>query len=375
MTRTISIVAAAFSLTAVSYGLTRFSYGLLLPSIRADLNLNATAAGWIGGVAFALYCIGVILAFALVDRFGERRISMSAGLFAVGAMATAAASSSGWHIGLAMAIGGLSTGLTSPPLAAAVARVLHQSAQVRANGIINAGTAVGIVISGAAAIAFAENWRELYVGFASLGVLTTFWLWWAMPPQENEKATVTFSWRDIRATGAIGLTASAFLAGFASTAVWTFGANIMTDEFGFSSYQVALGWIILGSVGIGGSMTGLLSQHFGLRVVHRLSIGMMSLAILMFAAAKFHASLVFIALGLFGVAYIITTGALLLWGIVIYSRHPALGLGVPFLVVAVGQTAGAPFFGMMWENYGVVSALMVFAAIMASGARFSVTKR
>jgi predicted MFS family arabinose efflux permease len=367
------MVSAAFSLTALTYGLARFAYGLLLPSIRAELNLSATAAGWIGGIAFASYCLGVVLAFALVDRLGERRISMSAGLFAAGAMVTAAASSSGWHIGFAMAVGGLSTGLTSPPLASAVARTLQQTAQARANGIINAGTAVGIVISGAAAIAFAGNWRKLYVGFACLGLLITFWLWWAMPPQPQHKRrdAETFSWRDIRASGAISLTASAFLVGFASTAVWTFGANIMADQFGFSGHQIAIAWIVLGVVGIAGSITGLLSQRFGLGIVHRVSIGMMSLAILALAAAALHTSLAFIALALFGVAYIITTGTLLLWGIVIYSSRPATGLGVPFLVVAVGQTAGAPFFGMVWEVYGVVSALMIFAAIMASAASFT----
>lgn len=101
---------------------------------------------------------------------------------------------------------------------------------------------------------------------------------------------------------------------------------------------------------------------------------MMSLAILTLAAAKLHTPLAFIALGLFGVAYITATGTLLLWGIVIYTSRPALGLGVPFLVVAVGQTAGAPFFGMVWEVYGVVWGLIVFAAIMAGGARFSVAK-
>ncbi|WJH38378.1 hypothetical protein N7E02_06960 (plasmid) [Aliirhizobium terrae] len=148
----------------------------------------------------------------------------------------------------------------------------------------------------------------------------------------------------------------------------------MTDELGFSVDQIAVGWIVLGSVGIAGSITGLLSQRFGMDRVHRISIAMMSLAILTLAAAKLYTPLAFIALGLFGVAYIIATGTLLLWGIVIYTSRPALGLGVPFLVVAVGQTAGAQFFGMVWEIHGVVLGLIVFAAIMAGGARFSVAR-
>lgn len=374
VTRQTSMVAAAFALTALTYGLTRFAYGLLLPSIRADLNLSATSAGWVGGVAFASYCLGVILAFTLVDRLGERCVAVIAGLSAAGAMTIAAASSSGWHIGFAMAIGGLSTGLTSPPLASAVAKAFPYHAQARSNGVINAGTAVGIVISGVAAIASASSWRALYAVFAFLGLITTFWLWWVMPPREDRKDAAKFHWHDLRAPGAIGLTVSAFLTGFASTAVWTFGANIIADEFGFPVSNVAIAWIVLGSMGVLGSLTGLLSHQFGLRAVHRISIGMMSVSILTLAAASIHTSLSFIAFGLFGPFYIIATGTLLLWGISIYNARPALGLGIPFLVVAIGQTAGAPFFGIMWETGGVASALMAFATIMASGASFSVSR-
>ena len=43
-----NLVAAGFALTALSYGLSRFAYGLLLPDIREELSLGATAAGWIG---------------------------------------------------------------------------------------------------------------------------------------------------------------------------------------------------------------------------------------------------------------------------------------------------------------------------------------
>jgi MFS family permease len=86
MMRHANMVGAAFALTALTYGLTRFAYGLLLPSIRAELSLSAIAAGWIGGLAFASYCVGVVLAFTLVDRFGERWITVLAGTAAAGAM-------------------------------------------------------------------------------------------------------------------------------------------------------------------------------------------------------------------------------------------------------------------------------------------------
>jgi hypothetical protein len=50
--------------TALSYGLARFAYGLQLPHIRDDLALTAAAAGWIGGGAFAAYCVGIAVALS-----------------------------------------------------------------------------------------------------------------------------------------------------------------------------------------------------------------------------------------------------------------------------------------------------------------------
>ncbi|KTC39843.1 hypothetical protein AO269_17790 [Pseudomonas putida] len=68
MKRGLNLVAAAFALTALSYGLARFAYGLLLPQIRAELALDATAAGWIGSGAFAAYCVLTLMACAKAAR-------------------------------------------------------------------------------------------------------------------------------------------------------------------------------------------------------------------------------------------------------------------------------------------------------------------
>ena len=57
-------------------------------------------------------------------------------------------------------------------------------------------------------------------------------------------------------------------------------------------------------------------------------------------------------MGLFCVAYIVSSGAFLLWGIALFSDRPDFGLGLPFLMVALGQTAGAPVFGTVWDAAG-----------------------
>lgn len=64
---------------------------------------------------------------------------------------------------------------------------------------------------------------------------------------------------------------------------------------------------------------------------------------------------------LFGAAYIVSSGVYLIQGINLFTDRPDLGLGIPFLVLALGQTAGTPLFGAVLENAGVTVALCAFA--------------
>ena len=79
MKKGINLIAAAFALTALSYGLARFAYGLFLPQIREDLSLSVLAAGWIGGSAFAAYCLGIVIAFIGNGKLSTRTLAVLAG--------------------------------------------------------------------------------------------------------------------------------------------------------------------------------------------------------------------------------------------------------------------------------------------------------
>jgi predicted MFS family arabinose efflux permease len=365
----LNLVAAGFALTAVTYGLARFAYGLLLPDIREDIALGAVGAGWIGGSSFAAYCIGIVFAFTAKARLGERRIAMLAGITATVGLTLVIFAQSALGLGPAIALAGLSTGLTSPPLAAAVSRAIQERARPKANGAINAGTAAGIVFSGLTVLAFSGSWRELYALFAAIAAGVSLWLWVAVPAAAtDETPPARFALADLRRAGVLGLSASTALVGIASTAIWTFGANLLREELGFSDEALALAWIVLGTAGVLGIATGALTDRFGVGAVHRLAVFAMALAIVALAAASIVPSFAFAAMGLFGLAYILSTGAFLLWGIELYPDRPEFGLGLPFLVMALGQTAGAPLFGAVWGAAGSAVALPIFAAIMASAA-------
>lgn len=362
MKRGINLVLAAFALTALSYGLARFAYGLLLPQIRQDLALSVSAAGWIGGSAFAAYCVGIVATFVCNGKVSPRGLTVMAGAAAALGMGLIVLASSGLTLGCGVALAGLSTGLTSPPLASAVAARLDDADRPRANGFINAGTAAGIVFSGLAAILAAGQWRQLYALFALIGIGVTIWLWFALPRRVERDVAQNFSLAMLRRPGVLPLCASAFLMGLASTAIWTFGADILRSEAGFSDQSIAWAWIVLGAAGISGCMTGVFTGRFGVVRIQHLALAGIALGTLGLSAASISAGSGLVAMCLFGAAYIVSSGVYLLQGIRLFPDRPDLGLGIPFLVLALGQTAGTPVFGAVLEAAGVIVALCIFAA-------------
>lgn len=358
-----NLVAAAFALTALSYGLARFAYGLLLPQIRADLSLGAAAAGWIGGGAFAAYCGGIALASLRGARLGARRTAMLAGLTATLGTGLVAIAPSAPALGFAIALAGLSTGLASPPLAAAVARRFDAAARPRANGMINAGTAAGIVFSGAMALAFAAAWRELYALFALIGAGVTAWLWFAIPGGAPERAAPPLRPRRIMRPGLGALCAAAILMGASSTAVWTFGADMLRGRLGLPAAQIPLVWIALGLGGLCGAGTGLLIARLGTGATHRAALLGLALSQGLLLATAAAQTWAFAAMGLFGAAYIVSSGVLLIRGTALLPDRPDLGLGIPFLAIAIGQTAGAPFLGTVLNALGPGAALAASIAL------------
>ncbi len=361
MRRGLNLVAAAFTLTALSYGLARFAYGLMLPQIRDELSLSYTAAGWIGGSAFAAYCVGIILAFCSIGTLGTRLIALSAALAATVGMGVVAFSSSGWTLGLGIGLAGLSTGLTSPPLATAVAARFSDRDSAKANGTINAGTAAGIVFSGIAALLAAGAWRELYGLFAIIGAGVTVWVWFAVPPCRNDQQANRPLLSIFSRPGVLALCTSSALMGLSSTAIWTFGADILRSDFHFTDTRLAWVWIVVGASGVCGSLTGLLTNRLGTARVHGCALLGIAAGTLGLAATSFSPAYGFVSMSLFGAAYIVSSGTFLIQGINLLSDRPDLGLGLPFLSLALGQAIGTPLFGATMNAAGPVGALAIFA--------------
>jgi predicted MFS family arabinose efflux permease len=364
----VNLLAAAFALTAVSYGLARFAFGLLLPQIRTELSLDIGTTGWIGSSAFVAYCIGVCITFALNRACSPRTLAFAAALASTIGMVIITLSTTGWVLGMGVALAGLSTGLTSPPLATAVSLQFDDAHRPKANAIINAGTAAGIVFSGLASLIAFGGWRELYILFSAISCAVAVWVLYAVPTGHERTASEPVSFAIFKRPGMLALCTGSFLMGLSSTAVWTFGGSLLRDEFDFTQSDIAWTWVALGLAGVAGAMTGVFVQRFGLVRVHWVSLAGMAAGIVGLSFTSVSMAFAFISVALFGTSYITSSGAFLIQGIRLLPDRPDLGLGMPFLILASGQSAGSPLFGVLMTHWGVGIALAVFAgAALLSG--------
>ena len=369
------LVGAGFALVAVCYGLARFAYGLFLPAIGAELGLDQTQAGAIGAGAFAAYCVAVCSASLLCVRIGPRAILVAAGVLATAGMALVASAQSPRMLGVAMALAGVSTGLVSPPLAAAVSMAVTPARQAAANTFVNSGTSAGVILSGPLALLFADAWRGAYAAFCVVSLGVTAWIWRASPTRTDASLQPRASLLLLAAPELRPALAVAFLAGAASTAVWTFGGRLLRDLAGWDAAWIGLAWIVIGAAGLAGAAAGALVRTFGLNTVHRLSLAAMAASFLTLAFLAGAAPLAFLAAALFGGSYIMLTGVLLVWGVEAVPSHPALGLGAPFLALAIGQAVGAPAFGALYDAGGACIALVVSSMVCLVAMMFGKARR
>ncbi|MEV0983913.1 hypothetical protein AB0I45_06110 [Brevibacterium sp. NPDC049920] len=71
---------------------------------------------------------------------------------------------------------------------------------------------------------------------------------------------------------------------------------------------------------------------------------------------------------MFGATYIGLTGILLIWRTQVHPRSPATGVGLAFLVLALGQAAGAPLVGSLSTAIGPPLAFAAAALVGVAGA-------
>ncbi|SDE97193.1 Predicted arabinose efflux permease, MFS family [Salipiger thiooxidans] len=375
MSPALRIGATGFGLIAVCYGFARFAFGLFLPQIDGDLILGPSLSGIISGGAFAGYCIAIIASAVLTERIGARAVAVGAAIVAAAGMAGIALAPSPLILAIAVVVAGSSTGLASPPMAAAVAAAVQKSRQDMTNTVINAGTSAGVALSGPIALAIAGQWRLAFGAFAAVAVVLAVAAAASLPASgggEGAGGLPPMKGPVLR------LISASLLMGAASTALWSFGGELVSQQLDWGPTGTGILWTCIGAGGIAGAWAGTLIGRFGLDPVHRTFLGLMAASILAVGSGIATPALALIGGAFFGAAYVMLTGVYLVWGTHALPGRPATGLMIGFLTIAIGQTAGAPFFGFLMAGPGAGPAVICFAVLALLAGFFrarSATKR
>ena len=357
-----ALALTGFSLIAVTYGMARFSWGLMLPAISSEIPLSPQQAGLLSACSFAAYCFTILTSAALTDRYGARVTALLASVSATAGLLLLASASSSLMLAAGLFIAGMSSGLASPALAAAVSQRITAARQPRINTLINAGTSAGIMLTVVILSLLPGGWRAACVLFALLSLVCVLPVMRVLKGQAAERASRMHHWyqrlyrRSMRQLMGIALTS-----GLISAAWWSFGSALLRQHVGVDAETARLLWLIAGSAGIAGAATGLLAARIGLNGVYRLSLCGMALPLLVLAFSHGESIGLMVAVACCGAGYVTLSGVLLVWGARATAEDPATGVGILFFMLAAGQVVGSLLFGQIFACWGASTALTLFA--------------
>ena len=359
-------MASGAALVACCYGFARFGYGLFTPVLADEFGLSSAAVGAIAAGGYVGYCAAITVSAIMTSRLGPRPVAVGAGAVATLGMTVVALAPSAWVLAVGVLVAGTSTGVASPPLAAAIAQHVPGAAGDRAQTMVNAGTGIGVLVSGPIAFALFDHWRAAWGVYALVAAATTAWVALRVTGDADTPtdAAPAPRWR----TGSAGLVTASLLTGVGSIALWSFGRDLISTVGSASVAVASVAWTVLGAAGIAGAMGGDLVLRIGLRRAWIGTTLAMAAATVLLALMPQNLAAMMLAVSVFGAAYIGLTGLLLLWSTNVYPDAPSLGVGLSFFTISLGQAVGAPVVGVLVDALGAPTTFVVFAAIGGTAA-------
>ena len=357
------LILAGLPMIAVTYGLSRFSYGLMLPYINEALHMTQSTSGIISSLSYVAYCIAIVAAMMFSRRATSRFILVAAGLLSIVGLGVISVSLTPVGLGAGIFLAGMSTGLSSPPYASIVNTNVQSGAQNQTNAWINSGTSIGTAFTGAVAIMMVDSWRETYIIFMVIAVIVLAANYKVLPRTQTfeEKSSVGFvkeEWKQ-----SVQLILASLLLGISSAAYWTFSRDFIVNLDSVPAYLGDWLWVIIGLAGLLGGTAGIVINRFGIMNAFRLSTVTLSTASLLLGSWPSSPVVGVLSPFLFGSSYVFITGVLIVWGVSVFRTNPSIGLGLPFLMLALGQAAGSIFSGVIAGSFGYHALFLIASAI------------
>lgn len=366
------LLAAGTGLIAATYGLTRLAYGLVLPDVQADLPLDDAAAGRTSLGASLAYCLAAVTGF--VAAGAHRRALVVAAATTAGAGAAGMALAPGAAAFAAAAVvASAGAGFASPALVQVVTRNVPRDDAERGQAVVNAGTGPGLVAAGVLALAVLPDWRLAWgvvaVVTAAAGTLVLV-LDRGGRDRDGRRDGAPPGW--FAAHGR--LLAAALLLGAGSAAVWTYGRSLLVDA-GAGPAASVTAWIAVGAGGAAVIATARPLTAAGPRTAWVATVLAVAAATTALALAPRPAAAALAAAAAFGWGYTAATGALIAWTARLDPERAPAGTSLLFVVLVLGQGAGAAVAGGLVDGAGYRATFLAAAAVLAAAALAGGTAR
>lgn len=190
------LIATGMLCTLVTVVFARLAYGLIIPAMRAELDLNYAQAANLGTVTATAYLLSLLYAGVFAGRFGGKQsILLGLGLACAGFMGMSLVSAYYLQI-IAMALMGLGTAFAFTPLISLLGS-WYPEKRGTVIGFANSGVGIGILISGALVPWIIESgdnnaWRTVWLIFAGSATVTFLLVLMLLrnPPRRSDAVSV-----------------------------------------------------------------------------------------------------------------------------------------------------------------------------------------
>lgn len=280
-----------------SLGLARFGYTMILPHMRAGMDLTKTQAGALATANFIGYLVLAIVGGFLASRYGPRGV-IGVSMFLIGAAMILTGLAADFRTALVWrAVTGVGSGGSNVPVMGLVSAWFGARRRGLAAGIAVGGSSVGLAITGPLIPRIidaygADGWRYswYYLGIATIliAVLCLALLRnrpgekGLLPIGEENQASVqrdrtsSLGWSAVYTSGAVwhlGLIYVMF--GFSYIIYVTFFADYLTSEIGLTKNAAGWLWMAVGLLStvsgfIWGSVSDAVGRKYGLALVYLL---------------------------------------------------------------------------------------------------------
>ncbi|HEV2094444.1 MAG TPA: MFS transporter [Rubrobacter sp.] len=364
---------AGFSATAVTFGPARNGYGLFLPDIREEFGLSTEVLGFVASGLYAGYLAALLAVGLLAARTGPR-LPVLAGLLSAGVgTALVALSPNPAVLAVGVVLAGTGAGWSWAPYNDAVGLTVPACSRDRVLSAISTGTTFGIAVVGLAALAAANYglpWRAAWFAFAA-GSLAVAALNAALLPRApaSEGKAKTFGWPGL---GWFWCAASAPLFGVAlsfgvvNAVYWSFAVDLVSSAAGSSAATGPLLYVALGVFGFAGLLTGDAVARFGLGRTLAATLVSLGVAAGLLGLAPGSLAAVAASAALFGAGVMTMSALLSVWSSAVFRERPSAGFSAALLLFGVGGIAGPAAAGSAADQYGLGKVFIFVAALAIS---------